>query len=66
MIRAFWAVGKKTPRGAAHGRRFHSVSPLRNREHPNPPKIPAKLVWDVPIEAVEASVPIELKGLPLP
>jgi hypothetical protein len=42
------------------------LRPLRNREHPKPPKTPAGLVWDVPLEAVEARVPVELKNLPLP
>jgi hypothetical protein len=42
------------------------LRPLRNREHPKPPKIPPKLVWDVPAEAVEASVPVELKDVALP
>jgi hypothetical protein len=31
----------------------------------NPPK-PAKVVWDVPVEVTDVSVPFELKNLPLP
>ena len=33
---------------------------------PPPPKRPKKVVWDVPVEAAEVSIPFELHDLPLP
>jgi hypothetical protein len=36
------------------------------RRDRNPPKTPARVVWDVPSEVADLSVPVELENLPLP
>jgi hypothetical protein len=43
---------------------FHPA--MAQRTGPRPPKIPATVAWDVPVEVQDASVPVEFKDLPLP
>ncbi|MEO6436416.1 MAG: hypothetical protein ABIP55_11755 [Tepidisphaeraceae bacterium] len=33
---------------------------------PKPPKTPTKVIWDVPVEVSDVSIPVEFKDLPLP
>jgi hypothetical protein len=42
------------------------LHPLRTRDSAHPVKIPARVVWDVPVEVEDVSVAVELKNIPLP